>query len=827
MDLYRYATNATRGAFHYVREVAGGMLFALCGRNADGMTPLAAAVRHTECRRCADARAHHGLMNEVAAERAAAVEAAATPAGPALYRPAGTRRRSAGHYRRPGTTSSYCGRTVEAAPAAPQSVTGVCQPCAKAEQRDRVAAEQVAADRSIDGPTLAERAGVRYALVGTGRRVHYSGNDDTLCGREVSRYTDGTDTRHPELCARCITAAEERAYARALAADSPLAAAALDLAETVEQADAEQAAEQPLVIIPCGSTKLDHAAPAADLYVGSYHRACARAAAALTANGGTVLILSALHGLVPLDRVLDPYEMRMGDKGSVTPDVLREQARALGVDTAANVTILAGLSYATPALAVWPHADAPLVGLPGMGHHMRALAQIADGEQDPAANADPDLYAPRGLGNLVTGHLLDPRTGRAYCGTELAGRNGAAVLLCAACRRHSVGVPAAVEREQHLDAAEAAAADQFEQAAHIADAVEHAEQVEAGVATVGEAVTLYDAHLAAALVDDELRHAAALVTEAEATEGTWRGEWIGDTPADETLFVAAPAVEQGALFDGRATATAPEPVVVRVSFDDDTLARIKAKADADRAAYRAETDDRIAAEHRTYGAPVPAAVQARIDARTTEQAAAPVAEPVDFRDVAEGDVVTFLTANNGYGDDGHPFMRTGTVRTKTDDTVVVDCTSNRLGATARLTRRAWADRSVCRIEQAPARPVLEGKIVTHNGTTKGSAPKHSTDPDARAALDALAALRLAEVTDHTDIAAQPGDLDHAPAAWGFLVEPRGHGRVALYWIEAGRYVRPDGEPFAVELEIGAERLRKAGWKIEAGTRRCVMAWRPE
>ncbi|MFF5501247.1 hypothetical protein [Streptomyces roseolus] len=540
MDLYRYANNATRGAFHYVREVAGGMLVALCGRNADGMTPLPAAVRHTECRRCAAARADMPEQVEAPVEQPApAVEA---PAAPALYRPAGPRRRGAGHYRRPGTSSSYCGRTVEAAPVGPQSVTGVCQPCAKAEQRDRVAAEQVAADRSIDGPTLAERAGVRYALVGTGRRVHYSGNDDTLCGREVSRYTDGTDKRHPDLCARCITAAEERAYARALAADSPLAAAALDLAETVEQADAE--------------------------------------------------------------------------------------------------------------------------------------------------------------------------------------------------------------REQHLDAVEAAAAKRFERAAHIADAVEHAEQVEAGVATVAEAVTLYDAHLAAdALVDDELRHAAALVTEAEATDGTWRGEWIGDVPSDVVLFTPDDMTEQGALFDARTTAPAPEPIVVRVSFDDDTLARIKAKAAADRAAYRAETDDRVAAEHRTFGAPVPAAVQARIDARTAEQ--------------------------------------------------------------------------------APARRVIEGVVVEHNGITRGTAPKHSTDPAARAALDALAPLRLAEVTDHTDVAAQPGDLDHTPAAWGFLAEPRGHGRIALYWIEAGRYVRPDGEPFAVELEIGADKLRAAGWKIEPNTRRCVMAWRPE
>ncbi|MGD6762061.1 hypothetical protein ACOKM5_24310 [Streptomyces sp. BH097] len=142
-----------------------------------------------------------------------------------------------GHYRRPGTSVSYCGRDL--LPEPNNGIrTRICQTCAKAEQRDRVEAEQVAADRATGGPTLAERAGVRYCTVGKGRRVHYSNNDDTLCGREVTEYIDGPDERHPELCARCITAAEERAYSRALAAASPLAAAAVELAETVEQADA-------------------------------------------------------------------------------------------------------------------------------------------------------------------------------------------------------------------------------------------------------------------------------------------------------------------------------------------------------------------------------------------------------------------------------------------------------------------------------------------------------------------------------------------------------------------------------------------------------------
>ncbi|MFH8403751.1 hypothetical protein ACH4FX_03110 [Streptomyces sp. NPDC018019] len=168
-----------------------------------------------------------------------------------MYRPANPRSRGAAHYRRPGTSASYCGRTLEANPTEEKYVTGVCQVCAKAEKRDRVAAEQTATNHSTAAPALRERANVRYALVGKGRRVHYSpNNDETLCGRPVSEYREPQDVdlsgRLDGLCAPCVRAAEERAYARALAATSPLAAAAVKVAEIVEQAEGapDQAAEQ-------------------------------------------------------------------------------------------------------------------------------------------------------------------------------------------------------------------------------------------------------------------------------------------------------------------------------------------------------------------------------------------------------------------------------------------------------------------------------------------------------------------------------------------------------------------------------------------------------
>ncbi|UNZ18885.1 hypothetical protein [Streptomyces sp. 891-h] len=56
----------------------------------------------------------------------------------------------------------------------------------------------------------------------------------------------------------------------------------------------------------------------------------------------------------------------------------------------------------------------------------------------------------------------------------------------------------------------------------------------------------------AAATNTEAGHAAALVTEADAVAGTWRGEWIGEQ-ADDALFAVEQDAEQGALFTDRTT----------------------------------------------------------------------------------------------------------------------------------------------------------------------------------------------------------------------------------------------------------------------------------
>lgn len=477
-----------------------------------------------------------------------------------------------GHYAKPGTHTSYCGRELQHEPNTPIAQR-VCKSCAKAEKADRIAAEQVAADRATEGPTLAQRAEVRYCLVGTGRRVHYSNNDDTLCGREVSEYTEGP-TGTQQLCARCTKAAEHRAYARSLAAASPLAAAAVALAETVEAANAEHQAADVIRVATRGYRK---------------------------AGSGCVETITTVH----------------------TNCTCRIASTLIG-------------TYATTTEA-------------------------------------ENVAAERAYG-----------TGRTY--------------------GHCIwSSPLNFTSEQ---------APAFDTAARAVDAVDTG----AAVATVEEAEALY---------------AAALVTEADADAGTWRGEWIGKQQAD-TLFAVEQTGEQGALFSEDVPAEQPDKLIVRARFQPAAVERVKAKAAADRAAWRAEMDARKAAERARFGTP----------------------------------------------------------------------------------------------EQAPARRVVEGVIVEHAGTSEGSTPRHAAHPNVRAAREALAGLAVARLTDHHDVSAPTPEEQ---AVRGYMVEPRGGRRVAVYWLEGGRIIRHDDRWHGASLDCLSHRLTERGWTVEGmyPSSQCLFAHLPE
>ncbi|QKW06975.1 hypothetical protein HUT18_11765 [Streptomyces sp. NA04227] len=121
---------------------------------------------------------------------------------------------------------------------------------------------------------------------------------------------------------------------------------------------------------------------------------------------------------------------------------------------------------------------------------------------------------------------------------------------------------------------------------------------------------------------------------------------------------------------------------------------------------------------------------------------------------------------------------------------------------------------------------IEGVVVQHEGTAQGCTPKHVTDPDVAAAREVLSGLAYATLTDHHDIS-EP--VDEQRNVRGYVIDPRTHGRVALYWLEGGRAVRRDDPWHGPCLDILAERMKERGWATERMLRssRCVFAHRPD
>lgn len=94
------------------------------------------------------------------------------------------------------------------------------------------------------------------------------------------------------------------------------------------------ATRKTIALIPCGAAKADETCAAADLYTGSTFRMQLAAATSEACEADEVYIISALHGLLPLDAVVAPYDVKMGDPGSVTAETIAAQIVALGLDAA-------------------------------------------------------------------------------------------------------------------------------------------------------------------------------------------------------------------------------------------------------------------------------------------------------------------------------------------------------------------------------------------------------------------------------------------------------------------------------------------------------------
>lgn len=133
------------------------------------------------------------------------------------------------------------------------------------------------------------------------------------------------------------------------------------------------------VIIPCGGRKLDRRAPAVELYIGSYFRACLNyARARVVGDDSRIYILSARHGLVTLRRELEPYNERLPRPELIPFEFLsrvERQARELLLRGSSEpIEIIGGRSYVHAATWAIPHATAPMPRGLGIGGQLHWLA---------------------------------------------------------------------------------------------------------------------------------------------------------------------------------------------------------------------------------------------------------------------------------------------------------------------------------------------------------------------------------------------------------------------------------------------------------------------
>lgn len=135
-----------------------------------------------------------------------------------------------------------------------------------------------------------------------------------------------------------------------------------------------------IVVISCGAKKQAVPSRAINLYQGSYFKA-ARNWARSVAPDARIFIMSAKYGLLPANKVVEPYNLRMGQAGSVTVATLRQQARALMIDREVAI-VVAGGAYAKMARQVWADIRTPFAAQPhgllprgksGMGYQLQAM----------------------------------------------------------------------------------------------------------------------------------------------------------------------------------------------------------------------------------------------------------------------------------------------------------------------------------------------------------------------------------------------------------------------------------------------------------------------
>lgn len=133
-----------------------------------------------------------------------------------------------------------------------------------------------------------------------------------------------------------------------------------------------------IVLISCVRQKLPHRAKVKDIYVSTLFKLSLKYAQKLQPDG--IFVLSAKHGLLPLEKVIEPYEETLKSKpaGEIEIWVSRvlDQIKAICSIDQTEFILLAGDRYRKYLLPHIKHCKIPLEGL-RIGEQLQKLKGLA------------------------------------------------------------------------------------------------------------------------------------------------------------------------------------------------------------------------------------------------------------------------------------------------------------------------------------------------------------------------------------------------------------------------------------------------------------------
>lgn len=140
-----------------------------------------------------------------------------------------------------------------------------------------------------------------------------------------------------------------------------------------------------IVLIACGKEKRKEASKAKDLYQGSYFKKTLKYAYILSKKyKADIYILSAKHGLLELDTIINPYNFTLNDvderyKKNWSYRVIKELNKK--IKKTDRVIFLAGRSYNKYLKMYYKNNLEPLEGL-RIGEKMKRLNELIKEEKD-------------------------------------------------------------------------------------------------------------------------------------------------------------------------------------------------------------------------------------------------------------------------------------------------------------------------------------------------------------------------------------------------------------------------------------------------------------